>query len=102
MPVYNYRCRKCGKIFDSFQRVGENSKIKCVYCGSEAQRVFSPVGIILKGSGFYTTDYKSSHKKSVKNTGAPKDDRKDSKKSEVQSSDKKAGGTAKDKKDKNT
>src|SRR4030066_881704 len=63
MPVYSYKCEKCGKIFDRFQKVDEGSRsnnMKCIYCNSNALRLFSSVGIIFKGSGFYTTDYKSS------------------------------------------
>ena len=102
MPIYSYKCRKCGKVFDSFQKAGESGRIKCLYCDSEAQRIYSPVGIILKGSGFYTTDYGSSHKKSGSKAGISKDNRKDSGKSEAGSSDKKAASNSKDKKDKKT
>jgi hypothetical protein len=37
---------------------GGNGRVNCVYCKGQARRVFSPVGIIFKGSGFYSTDYK--------------------------------------------
>jgi len=57
MPVYSYRCSKCGKVFEKLQKVGENSKVYCEDCGGEASRMFLPVGVIFKGSGFYTTDY---------------------------------------------
>lgn len=63
MPIYSYKCEKCGKVFDKFQKVDEsngNNKTQCIYCNSNALRLFSSVGIIFKGSGFYTTDYKSS------------------------------------------
>ncbi len=100
MPIYSYKCKKCGKIFDSFQRADENSNIRCIYCDSEAQRIFSPVGIILKGSGFYTTDYRSSHKKSCNNNSISKDNWKDSKKSEIQSSGKREANVLKDKEEK--
>jgi putative FmdB family regulatory protein len=63
MPVYSYKCEKCGKVFDKFQKFNEgngSSKTKCIYCNSDAIKMFSPVGIIFKGSGFYTTDYKPS------------------------------------------
>ncbi|MDD3818754.1 MAG: zinc ribbon domain-containing protein [Actinomycetota bacterium] len=62
MPIYSYKCKKCGKVFDKFQKFNENdgsNKTQCIYCNSDAVRMFSPVGIIFKGSGFYTTDYKS-------------------------------------------
>lgn len=60
MPIYSYKCGDCGKIFDRFQNMGDDEKVSCDFCGGKAFRVFSPVGIIFKGSGFYTTDYGSS------------------------------------------
>lgn len=64
MPIYSYKCKKCGKIFDKFQKMSGNGKVNCESCGGEAFRLFSPVGIIFKGSGFYTTDYGSGTNKS--------------------------------------
>jgi len=81
MPIYSYKCSNCGKVFDKFQKPGTNGKTKCDFCSSEALRIFSPVGIIFKGSGFYKTDYGSSPKAS--GTTSPKtksvDKKKDSK-----------------------
>jgi len=57
MPIYSYKCSNCGKIFDKMQKVDATDKVYCKDCMVEAFRVFSPVGIIFKGSGFYTTDY---------------------------------------------
>ena len=62
MPIYSYKCKSCGEVFDKLVRAGGNGKVKCVECKSDMQRVFSPVGIIFKGSGFYSTDYKSGSK----------------------------------------
>ncbi len=68
MPIYSYRCRKCGKTFDKFQKVNGNGNTKCIYCNSETHRIYSPAGIIFKGSGFYSTDYKLSSKSPGSNT----------------------------------
>ena len=60
MPVYTYRCNACGLVFD--QRLGFNDPqpTRCPECGAEAlHRVYKPVGIIFKGSGFYATDHRS-------------------------------------------
>lgn len=60
MPVYTYRCDACGLVFD--QRLGFNDPqpTRCPECGAEAlHRVYKPVGIIFKGSGFYATDHRS-------------------------------------------
>jgi len=59
MPIYSYRCSKCGETFDKLVKPGGNGSIPCIHCQAETKRVFSPVGIIFKGSGFYSTDYKS-------------------------------------------
>jgi putative FmdB family regulatory protein len=62
MPIYSYKCGNCGEVFDKLVKAGGNGKVKCVECKSDTKRVFSPVGIIFKGSGFYSTDYKSGSK----------------------------------------
>jgi len=58
MPVYEYRCKKCHYQFELKQSFGDDPIVTCPKCGSKAKRVFSPVPIIFKGSGFYTTDSK--------------------------------------------
>jgi putative FmdB family regulatory protein len=56
MPIYEYRCEKCGK-FEKLQKITEASLTECPTCGSQVQRVISKnVGIVFKGSGFYATD----------------------------------------------
>ncbi len=71
MPIYSYKCEKCGRIFDKFQKAsdgnGNNSNTKCIYCNSNAKRLFLPAGIIFKGSGFYKTDYRSNSVRSGSN-----------------------------------
>jgi putative FmdB family regulatory protein len=62
MPIYSYKCENCGEVYDKFVKAGGNGKVKCVMCHSDTKRVFSPVGIIFKGSGFYSTDYKAASK----------------------------------------
>ncbi len=91
MPIYSYKCEKCGRIFDEFQKAGYKGSVKCIYCNSNASRLFSPVGVIFKGSGFYTTDYKSSSGNLSSSTPVSKD--KDDKKSEGKISDKKETDT---------
>jgi len=69
MPTYEYECQKCGNIFDEFQSITAPPVAYCPKegCGGEAKRRFSPgAGFIFKGSGFYSTDYRSdSYKKSA-------------------------------------
>ncbi len=88
MPIYSYKCDSCGEIFDMLVKSGENEKALCIHCNSSTRRVFSPVGIIFKGSGFYSTDYKTGSK----NTGssAPSGEKagKDSQKTKTAASEK--------------
>ena len=57
MPIYEYECEKCLLRFEEKRRFGEDGGACCPECHSEARRIFSPVSIIFKGSGFYVTDY---------------------------------------------
>ena len=73
MPIYTYKCKNCGKVTEKFKSMNSNGSEKCEHCRSETSRVFSPAGIIFKGSGFYTTDYKSSSSRSsVSDAGSSK------------------------------
>jgi putative FmdB family regulatory protein len=56
MPIYEYRCEK-GHTFEVMQRMSEDPITKCQVCGAPVQRVFHPVAVHFKGSGFYNTDY---------------------------------------------
>ena len=61
MPVYTYRCENCGVQFDESQKFVDPPLVKCPECGKKSLRkVFQPVGIVFKGSGFYATDHRSS------------------------------------------
>lgn len=55
MPTYEYRCTQCDHVFDCLQRVGDPAPA-CPKCGSPTRKVFSSVGLIFKGKGFYSTD----------------------------------------------
>ncbi|MDY6796731.1 MAG: FmdB family zinc ribbon protein [Actinomycetota bacterium] len=59
MPTYEYKCNKCGHIFEEVHGFDDNVE-SCPECGGEVRRVFHPVGIIFKGSGFYSTDSRRS------------------------------------------
>jgi putative FmdB family regulatory protein len=60
MPIYTYRCAKCGVEFDQHQNFSDLPLVKCPECGKKSLRkVFSPTGIIFKGSGWYATDHRS-------------------------------------------
>jgi putative FmdB family regulatory protein len=56
MPIYEYRCER-GHTFEVTQRMSEDPITSCTTCDASVQRVFHPVAVHFKGSGFYTTDY---------------------------------------------
>jgi putative FmdB family regulatory protein len=56
MPIYEYRCRN-GHQFEVFQAMSDEPLAVCRECGEAVERVFHPVAVHFKGSGFYTTDY---------------------------------------------
>ena len=60
MPVYTYRCKNCGVQFDQQQKFSDPPLTRCPECSKKTlQKVFQPVGIVFKGSGFYSTDHRS-------------------------------------------
>lgn len=60
MPTYTYRCEECGVQFDRFQKFTDQALTRCPECGKKSlHKVYSPVGIVFKGSGFYSTDNRS-------------------------------------------
>jgi putative FmdB family regulatory protein len=58
MPLYDYACGKCLHKFEMRRSFNEGALATCPACNSQAERVFAPVPIVFKGSGFYVTDYR--------------------------------------------
>lgn len=59
MPVYEYRCRNCDHQFEIQQSFTDDALTVCPECEGDLRKVFAPVGITFKGSGFYKTDSRS-------------------------------------------
>jgi putative FmdB family regulatory protein len=60
MPTYEYQCAKCNYRFEEFQNITAKPLSRCPQCGGRVQRLISAgAGLLFKGSGFYTTDYRS-------------------------------------------
>jgi putative FmdB family regulatory protein len=59
LPLYEYQCRACRKTAEVRHGFKETFENKCEACGGEMARVFTPAGIVFKGSGFYLTDSRS-------------------------------------------
>ncbi|HJW76542.1 MAG TPA: zinc ribbon domain-containing protein [Thermoleophilia bacterium] len=57
MPIYEYRCGSCGHTFEVLQKFDDPAVETCDVCRGRVARVFHPVAIHFRGSGFYTTDY---------------------------------------------
>ncbi|HOB16361.1 MAG TPA: zinc ribbon domain-containing protein [Defluviitoga sp.] len=61
MPLYRYKCKKCGHEFTVLHSMNENPEIHCDLCNGDVQRMLSRVSVIFKGDGYYVTDYKKEH-----------------------------------------
>ena len=90
MPIYEYRCDR-GHTFEVMQRMTEDPLTSCTTCDAAVQRVFHPVAVHFKGSGFYTTDYgkkkaAAASESSSKDSDTKTETKKDSKKTESKSS----------------
>ena len=101
MPIYEYRCEQ-GHTFEVMQRMSDDPLATCETCEAPVQRVFHPVAVHFKGSGFYNTDYgtrkrarEQSEQKSAESKGSSdskgSDSKSDSKSSDSKSSDSKSG-----------
>jgi putative FmdB family regulatory protein len=56
MPTYEYACTECGQHIEVVQSMSDAPLATCAICGGRLRKVFSPIGIVFKGSGFYRTD----------------------------------------------
>jgi putative FmdB family regulatory protein len=69
VPIYEYKCRN-GHVFEAIQSMADDPITECEVCGAPVERVFHPVAVHFKGSGFYTTDYGSKKKSSSQDGGS--------------------------------
>jgi putative FmdB family regulatory protein len=88
MPTYVYECAKCGDEFELWQSFSDEPLKKHSGCGGKVTKVLQPVGIVLKGSGFYKTDNRGGSK----STGASK--KAESSESSSSSSDSSSGSSS--------
>src|ERR671927_2043849 len=98
MPIYEYRCEN-GHLFEVMQKITDDPVTTCEICDASVSRVFHPVAVHFKGSGFYNTDYGTARRKreldKSASDGADKHDAKQAeKRSESKSSDS-SGGSSK-------
>lgn len=71
MPIYEYRCMQCGKEFEEWQKFSDAPVDVCPTCGGKASRLISQSTFVLKGTGWYVTDYGKKDSGGGKNS-APK------------------------------
>jgi putative FmdB family regulatory protein len=84
MPIYIYRCANCDYEFEHNQRFSDPHLQKCPQCGKlTLNKVFTPATVIYKGSGFYSTDHRSSSGSSASGAHKKKDENSAEKKSET-------------------
>jgi putative FmdB family regulatory protein len=88
VPTYSYACTACDHRFDAVQAFSDDSLTVCPECGGRLRKVFSAVGVVFKGGGFYRTDSRSGSSASVPATG-----KSDSSSESSSSSDKSTGAS---------
>jgi putative FmdB family regulatory protein len=96
MPIYEYRCKK-GHQFEVMQRISDDPVTTCEVCGAAVQRVFHPIAVHFKGSGFYNTDYgtrKRSREMKEAKDGAGKSESSSSSSDSKSSSNSDGGGSS--------
>lgn len=71
MPTYGYRCANCGHQFEIHQKLSDEPLKVCPECQGKLTKILYPTGVIFKGSGFYSTDYKGAGKSASSNGSAP-------------------------------
>lgn len=71
MPTYQYACYACSHEFETIQSFSDDSLTKCPECTGEIRKIYSAVGVVFKGSGFYKTDSVKKKSTGEKSTPAP-------------------------------
>ena len=90
MPTYEYECLKCRRVFEIRQRISEPALKVCDVCGGEVRRLLSAAPFILKGAGWYVTDYPSESRKQALQSEKSSSEKPSEKSSSEKSSDKPA------------
>ena len=96
MPKYEYACKSCGEHIEVVQTFADAALSECPACGGVLRKVFSSVGIVFKGSGFYRTDSRAAESSGdVKAEKSDKSEKSDKKPADAGSSGGDGGGSAK-------
>jgi putative FmdB family regulatory protein len=57
MPIYEYKCTECGKYYEIMQKITDEPLAECTKCGGNMKKMISNTSFVLKGTGWYATDY---------------------------------------------
>ncbi len=95
MPIYEYACTACGERLEAKQSFDDPPLQDCPKCGGKLRKLYSPVGIVFKGSGFYSTDAKKKDTAAQKKTSDKTDKAAQKKPSEPKKDAPKSGTSAK-------
>lgn len=79
MPVYEYECTKCNEKFEIMQKMSDDPLKKCNSCGGKLKKLITNTSFVLKGSGWYVTDYPSADRKKALDAKKPDSKAKDAK-----------------------
>jgi len=79
VPIYEYKCKKCSKQFEVTQKMTDAPLIKCESCGGRLTKLITSTSFVLKGSGWYVTDYPSAERKKALGSEKPADKSRDAK-----------------------
>lgn len=79
MPIYEYQCLECNKKVEAVQKFSDAPLTACLECGGELKKLISNTSFVLKGSGWYVTDYPSSDRKKAMESKKKDSKNKDSK-----------------------
>ncbi|MEV6379705.1 FmdB family zinc ribbon protein [Streptomyces sp. NPDC051773] len=93
MPTYQYQCTECGEGLEAVQKFTDDALTECPSCNGRLKKVFSAVGIVFKGSGFYRNDSRGSSSSSSPATSKSSSDAKSSTASSSSSSDAKSSSS---------
>lgn len=88
MPIYEYECLACGKNHEIMQKISDAPLAACPACGGELKKLISSTSFVLKGSGWYVTDYASGDRKKAMDSekgsnGSKKEEKKSESKAET-------------------
>jgi len=94
VPTYQYQCTECGEGLEAVQKFTDDALTECPSCGGRLKKVFSAVGIVFKGSGFYRNDSRGSSSSSSPASSKSSDSKSSDSKSATSSSDSKSSSSS--------